>query len=90
LPILEGLQELVNKSGNSNRFRLIFRFGDAKPKEPRWDAKFIKKMLETYQPEGIGKIWVCGPPLLEEQFDMALGKMAPAFGLNFATQVDIM
>lgn len=40
--------------------------GDAKPKLPRWDEKFIKKTLETYQPENIAKIWVCGPPLLEE------------------------
>jgi len=85
LPILEGLKELVDKAGHSDRFRLFFRFGDAKPKLPRWDEKFIKKTLETYQPEGIGKIWVCGPPLLEEQFDMALAKMAPTFGINFAT-----
>jgi hypothetical protein len=42
-------------------------------------------MLEKYHPEGIGKIWVCGPPLLEEQFDMALGKLAPTFDLDFAT-----
>lgn len=47
-------------------------------------------MLETYESEGIGKIWVCGPPLLEEQFDMALGKLAPIYGVNFATQVDIL
>jgi hypothetical protein len=47
-------------------------------------------MLETYESEGIGKIWVCGPPLLEEQFDMALGKLAPTYGVNFATQVDIL
>jgi hypothetical protein len=42
LPILEGLKELVDKTGNNKRFRLIFRMGDAKPKAPRWDEKFIK------------------------------------------------
>ena len=85
LPIVDGLKELVNKSNKSKRFRVFFRFGDAKPKQPRWDEAFIKEVLETYQPEGINKIWVCGPPLLEEQFDMALSKIAPTFGLNFAT-----
>ena len=75
----------MDKSNKSKRFRVFFRFGDAKPKDPRWDKAFIKQTLETYEPEGISKIWVCGPPLLEEQFDMALSQLAPSFGLNFAT-----
>jgi len=88
LPLLEGLQDLVNRKGTPDKFRLYFRFSDQK--SPRWDKNFIQDNLETYQPEGISKIWVCGPPLMQELFDKALNSLAPVYGLDLRTQVDIM
>jgi len=88
LSLLEGLQHIVNAQGVPDRFRLFFRFSDQK--SPRWNEDFIKKQLETYQKENIAKIYVCGPPLLEEQFDKTLSTLAPNFGLDFRTQVDIL
>jgi len=64
LSILEGLQHIVKTLQVPNKFRLFFRFSDQK--SPRWNTDFIKKQLEIYQKETIAKIYVCGPPLLEE------------------------
>jgi len=33
----------------------------------------------------IKKVWVCGPPLLEEKFDIFMEKLCPKFKMNFTT-----
>jgi predicted ferric reductase len=77
------LSHIVKSQNVSDKFRLFFRFSDQK--SPRWNEDFIKKQLEIYQKETIAKIYVCGPPLLEEQFDKTLNALAPKFGLDFKT-----
>ena len=71
---------------------LDLRLSNQKP--PRWDQKYIRnKILEyqkTFEVDSIQKIWVCGPPMLEELFDDYLYKLSKEFNLDFRTQVDIM
>lgn len=53
-----------------NNFELITRFSDGISE--RWDHEFIKRSLDIQQKEKIKKIWVCGPPLMNETFDKTL------------------
>jgi len=38
----------------------------------------------------IQKIWVCGPPLMEEQFEIYLENLVDVLGVDFKSQVNIM
>jgi len=39
----------------------------------------------------IKKVWVCGPPIMNEQFETILGDgLSEQYGLDFKTQVDLM
>jgi len=75
--------------GKPDRFKLYLRCSDEK--SPRWDKSFIFNQLmyytthirEDWQQTGIQKVWVCGPPLMEEIFDKILFELSPYFNLNF-------
>ena len=66
-------------------FVLHTRFSDQKG--AKWDEQFISQHL---QKKDAKKVWVCGPPLMEESFDKILCSICPDLGLDFKTQVDIM
>jgi len=38
----------------------------------------------------IEKVWVCGPPKMNQEIDKALQKLAIQFHLNPLTDIDIM
>jgi predicted ferric reductase len=38
----------------------------------------------------IARVWVCGPPAMNEELDQALTKLAPYFGLDPKLHIDIM
>ena len=40
--------------------------------------------------KSIQKVWVCGPPRMNEQFDRVLGKIASEYKLNTLTDIEIM
>lgn len=70
LDLCLGLQQLCDKYGFSN-FDLRLRFSDRK--DPRWDEPFIDAELSSLgKTLPIKKIWVCGPPIMNEIFDRAL------------------
>lgn len=67
----------------------------------RWDETFVLEALlnqttfledtdDTPKDRKIARVWVCGPPAMNEELDKALRKLAPQFGLNTLTDVDIM
>ena len=57
----------------------------------RWDEGYLFANLKKVESiENIQKIWVCGPPKMEEQFEIYLGRLADDLGLDFKSQVDIM
>lgn len=86
-PLFEALEKICIENGNPERFKYFPRFSDLKP--PRWNYKYIDEQLQTKRSQ-VQRIWVCGPPLLEEQFDKDLCILSEKYGMNFATQVDIM
>jgi hypothetical protein len=55
----------------NKNFSLELRLSEEK--SPRWDLKFINEKIDqykkSYEETQIKKIWVCGPPLLEEHFE---------------------
>ena len=61
-------------------FILHTRFSDQKG--ARWDEEFITSHLKGKQAE---KVWVCGPPLMEESFDKILSSVCPGLGIDFKT-----
>ena len=50
----------------------------------RWDRDFIENTLSEYIKLGsqIGKIWVCGPPKMNEDFDKSLEELYVKLGIN--------
>lgn len=81
LTLLENLAKMC-----PSQFELRLRISEEKM--PRWTDKFIEK--NVVEAKDIRKIWVCGPPMMSEQFDKALFKICPQTSLDFKSQVDIM
>lgn len=85
LELYEKLVELQKKLGLSI-FEFHMRLSNEKP--ARWDHKFIRNQLEAYQ-TNLKRIWACGPPRMNEDFDKALEKLVPLFGLK-NTDYDVL
>ena len=51
---------------NTSQFKLVVRLSDQKT--PRWDKKYLDEQIS----KSVQKIWVCAPPLMEENFDKYL------------------
>ena len=69
---------------NIPQFKLVLRLSDQK--SPRWDKAFLSECI----PKEVEKIWVCGPPLMNESFDKSLEVVSREKGINFLTQVELM
>lgn len=78
LELCETFEAMQKKLGLDN-FELVVRISK-EGKQRRWDQKFIeeeitkhakqsKHQVEGQQCGGIGKIWVCGPPVMSQGFD---------------------
>lgn len=57
-------------------------------KPPRWDEHYLFNVMS--QAVVIQKMWICGPPLMDESFDKILAKLSHVFGLDFKTQIEIL
>lgn len=63
--------------GLKDQFKLTIRLSCdifAKEKPKRWDHNYIEHELTPLAGQ-IRKIWVCGPPIMNQTFDKALGKL---------------
>ena len=75
LDLFEALAEYCNRQGRNN-FDLYVRLSGENQNPQRWDQKFIHDQLQKkFDLDEIKKIWVCGPPVMNETFDRALGLM---------------
>lgn len=43
------------------------------PKPPRWDQSYFEKEITRQSDAGAKKLWICGPPMMQENFDKAAG-----------------
>ena len=90
LEILEALEKLNKKIGKTN-FILNVRFStpdNPADKKPRWDAKFIEQELTPFSKE-IKRVWICGPPVMNELFDRTMEGLQEKLGLK-PHQIDVL
>jgi len=80
LDVLEGLQELV-RNNKSKSLHLHLRFSDQKSR--RWDDAFVREQMKNVK--SVQKVWVCGPPVMEESFEQILEKACKDFDIDFRT-----
>ena len=78
LPLFEGLHQITQAKGLSN-FSLHVRIS-SEQKQGRWDLDFIEQQLDKFsrkkkRDEELAKVYVCGPPPMNEVFDRALTGM---------------
>lgn len=74
IEMMEGLEKICLLKGIKN-FELVLRFSDKNA--PRWDPNFIDRQLKNFSTQNLKRIWVCGPPAMNEVFDRTLEKIAP-------------
>ena len=68
----------------SPNYQLFLRFSDEK--SARWDYSFINSQIS----KDVKKVWVCGPPLMEENFDQILEKICKEKQIHYLTQIELM
>ena len=66
LELCQGLANL-NKDKGLKNFEFRPRFSSESG--GHWDTAFLKKEIESLSPT---KVWVCGPPIMNETFDRYL------------------
>lgn len=57
------------KRTNTNNFHLFVRLSQEKVNPGRWDEAFIRQEIDKFGAKNIQKVWVCGPPVMNETFD---------------------
>ena len=70
LELFEALAEFCNRQGRTN-FDLYVRLSGEGQNPQRWDEKFVHSQMEKFNVDEIRKVWVCGPPVMNETFDRA-------------------
>lgn len=75
LELCQGLQDLCQKRSLQN-FTFIPRFSNES--KQRWDANFINEQIKIHS-HSLKKVWVCGPPVMNEFFDKHFLSINPAF-----------
>ena len=70
LELFEALADFCNRQGRNN-FDLYVRLSGEGQNPQRWDEKFVHDQMGKFNVDEIRKIWVCGPPVMNETFDRA-------------------
>jgi len=86
LDLIEALVDL-NKALGLDNFEATVRLSQTDgPKLPRWTPGYIESELSG---KSLQKVWVCGPPAVNEMFDKTLGDLKDKLNLK-AYQIDVM
>jgi len=56
-------------------FTLHPRLSKEKINPARWNETWIESTLSSYNAKEVERLWVCGPPVMNETFDRAIGDM---------------
>ena len=75
LPLINALKELCEKSGKLDLFQVHMRMGVARQSPRRWDQHFYETNIRDLVGKNVNKIWMCGPPIMQEVFDRAAGNV---------------
>jgi NAD(P)H-flavin reductase len=85
-----GLQKISERFGCDN-FEFYPRFSNDPKNSRKWDHEFIDETLARYSKgdSKVKKVWVCGPPIMNEMFDRSLEELAPKYNIN-VHGIDVM
>lgn len=72
--LMDALNEYCKRKG-SNSFELIPRLSKEKINTARWNESWVENTLLKYPAKDVQRMWVCGPPVMNETFDRALMDM---------------
>ncbi len=72
--LCEALHEFCQRN-NLRTFTLHPRLSKEKVNIARWDEKWIESTLLQYKASDVQRMWVCGPPVMNETFDRVLMDM---------------
>ena len=85
---MEALVNINTMLGQDN-FKLVCRLSETDgPKLPRWTPEYVESELTPLKGR-MKKVWVCGPPKVNEMFDKTLGDIKDKLELA-AHQIDVM
>ena len=92
LSLFEGLDE-VTKAKKLKNFELVVRIS-SESKQGRWDEAFIEREIGKYdkkqkKSDKLARVYVCGPPPMNELFDKTLSQLIHQGDLAMG-QVEIM
>ena len=68
LELFEALEAYCRRT-NTNNFHLHLRLSAEKVNPQRWDEAFIRQEIDKFGFKNIQRVWVCGPPVMNETFD---------------------
>jgi len=68
LELFEALDAYCKRKSMPN-FSLFLRLSQEKVNPQRWDENFIRQEISKVGTKNIKKVWVCGPPVMNETFD---------------------
>ena len=79
--MIEALEQVNKKLGLTN-FKAVVRLSETQgPKLPRWTPKYIKQELMPLAGK-IRRVWVCGPPAVNEMFDKTMETLGEQLQLS--------
>lgn len=90
LDLIEALVQVNKKLGLDN-FKATVRLSEPDlngAKLPRWTPEYIDSEMSGYAGK-LSKIWVCGPPAVNEMFDKALSGLMSKLKIE-KHQIDVM
>ena len=87
---LEFCEALHNycKKQNIKNFEVVVRLSREGINPERWDQEFILKELRKHNPQDVRKVWVCGPPPMNEVFEKAIHEITK-MDIGFKNQFHI-
>lgn len=77
LPLIEALKTLCEKHDYPSLFTHNSRISSQPSGKQRWTQQFFTEKVKEAKAAGAKNLWVCGPPLMQEQCDKALYEMEP-------------
>jgi len=70
LELFEELHKYCEAKGYIN-FEFHPRLSQEGVNPARWDENFVLNEMKKYHANEVNRVWVCGPPVMNETFDRA-------------------
>mmetsp|Transcript_6602 Transcript_6602/g.8960 ORF Transcript_6602/g.8960 Transcript_6602/m.8960 type:complete len:142 (+) Transcript_6602:3288-3713(+) len=81
LDLFEALEAYCKREQIPN-FTLHTRLSQEKINPQRWNEQFIRQEIAKFGVQDIRRVWVCGPPVMNETFDRVFSSAVQAHQAN--------